>query len=87
MHQIQFPSADGMTLADIVFPAFLFLVGVSSPLAFERAQAAGKSKPTQARSSKRRLADSRKTLLKVIADCLTPAIVARLQRVPCLTWC
>jgi predicted acyltransferase len=44
MHHIQPPNADGMTLADIVFPAFLFLVGVSIPLAFERAQAAGKSK-------------------------------------------
>src|ERR1700733_6539285 len=47
MHHIQPPSADGMTLADIVFPAFLFLGGVSIPLAFERAQAAGKSKLTQ----------------------------------------
>jgi predicted acyltransferase len=47
MHHIQPPSADGMTLADIVFRAFLLLVGVSSPLAFERAQAAGKSKLTQ----------------------------------------
>src|SRR4051794_27564947 len=47
MHHIQPPNADGMTLADIVFPAFLFLVGVSIPLAFERAQAAGKSKATQ----------------------------------------
>jgi hypothetical protein len=47
MHHIQPPNADGMTLADIVFPAFLFLVGVSIPLAFERAQAAGKSKLTQ----------------------------------------
>jgi predicted acyltransferase len=47
MHHIQPPNADGMTLADIVFPAFLFLVGVSIPLAFERAQAAGKSKVAQ----------------------------------------
>ncbi len=47
MHHIQPPNGDGMTLADIVFPAFLFLVGVSIPLAFERAQAAGKSKLTQ----------------------------------------
>jgi predicted acyltransferase len=31
-----------MTLADVVFPAFLFIVGVSIPLAFERARAAGK---------------------------------------------
>jgi heparan-alpha-glucosaminide N-acetyltransferase len=44
MHHIQPPNADGMTLADVVFPAFLFLVGVSIPLAFERARAEGKSK-------------------------------------------
>src|SRR5262245_4647794 len=44
MHHIQPPNADGMTLADVVFPAFLFLVGVSIPLAFERTRAAGKSK-------------------------------------------
>src|SRR5262245_60344502 len=44
MLHIQPPNADGMTLADVVFPAFLFLVGVSIPLAFERAEAAGKSK-------------------------------------------
>lgn len=44
MHHIQPSNADGMTLADIVFPAFLFLVGISIPLAFERAEAAGKSK-------------------------------------------
>ena len=36
MHHIQPPRADGMTLADVVFPAFLFIVGVSIPLAFER---------------------------------------------------
>src|SRR5438477_13039093 len=47
MHHIQPPNADGMTLADIVFPAFLFLVGMSIPLAFERSQAAGKSKWAQ----------------------------------------
>ena len=35
MHHIQ-PNADGMTLADVVFPAFLFIVGVSIPLAIER---------------------------------------------------
>jgi predicted acyltransferase len=46
MHHIQPPDADGMTLADIVFPAFLFLVGVSIPLAFERARAVGQSKGT-----------------------------------------
>jgi predicted acyltransferase len=43
MHHIRPPNADGMTLADVVFPAFLFLVGMSIPLAFERAQAAGRS--------------------------------------------
>jgi len=47
MHHIQPPDADGMTLADVVFPAFLFLVGVSIPLAFERARAAGASKGAQ----------------------------------------
>ena len=36
-----------MTLADIVFPFFLFIVGVSIPLAFERAQAAGVSRWAQ----------------------------------------
>jgi heparan-alpha-glucosaminide N-acetyltransferase len=36
MHHIQPSNADGMTLADIVFPAFLFIVGVSIPLAIER---------------------------------------------------
>jgi predicted acyltransferase len=43
MHHIRPPRADGMTLADVVFPAFLFIVGVSIPLAFERARAAGTS--------------------------------------------
>ncbi|APW62321.1 DUF5009 domain-containing protein [Paludisphaera borealis] len=43
MHHIEPPSADGMTLADVVFPWFLFIVGVSIPLAFERAFAAGAS--------------------------------------------
>jgi predicted acyltransferase len=47
MLHIQPPNADGMTLADTVFPAFLFIVGVSIPLAFERAAAAGKSKFAQ----------------------------------------
>lgn len=42
MHHIQPPDADGMTLADIVFPLFLFIVGVSIPLAQERAWEAGK---------------------------------------------
>jgi predicted acyltransferase len=44
MHHIQPPNADGMTLADVVFPTFLFIVGVSIPLALERARAAGGSK-------------------------------------------
>ena len=43
MHHIQPPDADGMTLADIVFPFFLFIVGVSIPLALERAERAGLS--------------------------------------------
>ena len=47
MHHIQPPNADGMTLADVVFPAFLFIVGVSIPLAFERARAAGISQARQ----------------------------------------
>jgi predicted acyltransferase len=36
MHHIQPSTADGMTLADVVFPAFLFIVGISIPLALER---------------------------------------------------
>ncbi len=36
MHHIQPSDADGMTLADVVFPAFLFIVGVSIPLALHR---------------------------------------------------
>src|SRR4051794_23718686 len=44
MHHIQPPDADGMTLADIVFPFFLFIVGVSIPLAQERAEWAGLSR-------------------------------------------
>jgi predicted acyltransferase len=36
MHHIQPSNADGMTLADVVFPAFLFIVGVSIPLALQR---------------------------------------------------
>jgi predicted acyltransferase len=47
MHHIQPPSADGMTLADVVFPVFLFLVGVSIALAFERVQTAGTSPAAQ----------------------------------------
>jgi predicted acyltransferase len=34
---------DAMTLPDIVFPCFLFMVGVSVPLALDRARAAGAS--------------------------------------------
>jgi predicted acyltransferase len=41
LHHIQPPHADGMTLADVVFPWFLFIVGVSIPLAFERARGIG----------------------------------------------
>src|SRR5262249_55608586 len=41
LHHIQPSDADGMTLADVVFPWFLFIVGVSIPLAFERARALG----------------------------------------------
>ena len=44
MHHIQPPDADGMTLADVVFPAFLFIVGISIPLAIERALQSGKSR-------------------------------------------
>jgi len=41
LHHIQPPIADGMTVADVVFPWFLFIVGVSIPLAFERASELG----------------------------------------------
>lgn len=41
LHHIKPSNADGMTLADIVFPWFLFIVGVSIPLAFERAELRG----------------------------------------------
>jgi predicted acyltransferase len=44
MHHIRPPRADGMTLADIVFPFFLFVVGVSIPLAQKRAEGAGLSR-------------------------------------------
>ena len=44
MHHIQPPRADGMTLADVVFPAFLFIVGLSIPLAFERRLQSGTSR-------------------------------------------
>ena len=43
MHHIQPSNADGMTLADVVFPFFLFIAGVSIPLAFEAARRRGHS--------------------------------------------
>jgi predicted acyltransferase len=43
LHHIKPPNADGMTVADFVFPSFLFIVGVSIPLALERARLAGAS--------------------------------------------
>jgi heparan-alpha-glucosaminide N-acetyltransferase len=49
LHHIQPPRADGMTLADIVFPSFLFIVGLSIPLAFERARKLGLSRWAQLR--------------------------------------
>jgi predicted acyltransferase len=42
MHHIEPPNADGMTLADVVFPSFLFIVGVSIPLALRRELAPGR---------------------------------------------
>jgi heparan-alpha-glucosaminide N-acetyltransferase len=47
MHHIQPPNADGMTLADVVFPAFLFIVGVSIPLALEPWSLAGSRRWSQ----------------------------------------
>ena len=46
-HHIQPPDADGMTVADMVFPGFLFIVGMSIPLAFERARQRGVSRLLQ----------------------------------------
>ena len=43
MHHIRPSNADGMTLADIVFPTFLFIAGVSIPLAVASARAKGAS--------------------------------------------
>jgi predicted acyltransferase len=37
------PGVQGMTLADVVFPAFLFVVGLSAPLALTRARQSGRS--------------------------------------------
>ncbi len=36
--------ADAMTLPDVVFPAFLFIVGMSIPLSLQRASASGQTK-------------------------------------------
>lgn len=44
MHHIKPSNADGMTLADVVFPTFLFIAGVSIPLAFAKALEQGKSR-------------------------------------------
>lgn len=41
MHHIQPPESDGMTLADVVFPLFLFIAGVSIPLAVDSARRRG----------------------------------------------
>src|SRR6516164_8182321 len=41
LHHIRPPNADGMTVADVVFPWFLFIVGVSIPLALERNRGLG----------------------------------------------
>ena len=43
LKHIQPSDADGMTVADIVFPFFLFLAGVSIPLAVERSRRQGDS--------------------------------------------
>ena len=36
--------ADAMTLPDIVFPAFLFIAGMSIPLSLQRASASGRTR-------------------------------------------
>ncbi len=43
MLHIQPPDSDGMTLADIVFPFFLFVAGISIPLAIQAARQKGVS--------------------------------------------
>jgi heparan-alpha-glucosaminide N-acetyltransferase len=43
MKHIQPSTADGMTFVDVVFPAFLFIVGLSLPLAIERRFSRGES--------------------------------------------
>lgn len=37
------PGVEGMTFVDVVFPAFLFIVGMAVPVAFERRRARGES--------------------------------------------
>src|SRR5262245_12496457 len=41
MKHIQPSTADGLTFVDVVFPAFLFIVGLSLPVALERRMAEG----------------------------------------------
>lgn len=43
LRHIQPPLADGMTVVDLVFPAFLFIVGLSIPLALRSRQATGET--------------------------------------------
>jgi predicted acyltransferase len=43
LKHIQPPLADGMTVVDLVFPAFLFIVGLSIPLALRSRQARGET--------------------------------------------
>jgi predicted acyltransferase len=43
LKHIQPPLADGMTVVDVVFPAFLFIVGLSIPLALRSRQVKGES--------------------------------------------
>ena len=43
MKHIDPPDADGMTFVDVVFPAFLFIVGMSIPMALERRFERGES--------------------------------------------
>lgn len=42
LHHIQPPNADGMTVADVVFPFFLFIAGVSIPLSVATSRARGR---------------------------------------------
>ncbi len=43
MKHVHPSTADGMTFVDVVFPAFLFIVGLALPLAFERRFSRGES--------------------------------------------